>query len=172
MTPGQPTTLLERARDLALHTHAQQRYGDQPYSVHLEAVQGVLKRFGLEDEEILAAGWLHDILEDHPNISRSDIERQFPESTVAIVDACTDGPGQSRQERKKRPLELIPKTPNAVLVKLADRIANVEASAKDCDAARLEMYRREQAAFIEALRDSPATPPADPLWAHLEQVLR
>ena len=168
----EPASVLAHARDLALRSHAGQLYGNRPYSVHLEAVQRVLERFGIDDEVIRAAAWLHDVLEDNPNVRREDLERALPEAVVAIVDACTDGPGKSRDERKTRPLRLIPKTPNAVLVKLADRIANVEASIEDRHEDRLTMYRLEHGTFDDALRDSPSTPSAEPMWSHLEQVLR
>lgn len=164
-------SFLEQARDLALRSHAHQRYGNQPYRVHLEAVQRVLLRFGIRDEVILAAAWLHDVLEDDPAVRRADLERLFPEAIVAIVDACTDGAGETRQERKKRPLSLIPRTQDAVLVKLADRIANVEATLRDRDAAKLAMYRQEQPAFEEALEGSPASDSAQPMWSHLQQAL-
>lgn len=167
----EPQSVLARARHLALRSHAGQLYGDRPYSVHLEAVQDVLARFGIRDEVVRAAAWLHDVLEDNPNVRREDLERTLPEAVVAIVDACTDGAGESREARKERPLRLIPKTPNAVLVKLADRIANVEASIHDHHDGRLAMYRNEHGTFMDALRESPSTPSAEPMWLHLEHIL-
>jgi (p)ppGpp synthase/HD superfamily hydrolase len=168
----EPSSVLAHARELALRAHASQLYGKRPYRVHLEAVQAVLARFGIDDEVVRAAAWLHDVIEDNPDVHRADLERSLPEDVVAIVDACTDGEGQSRDERKKRPLRLIPNTPNAVLVKLADRIANVEASVEDRDEGRLAMYRLEHDTFADALRESPSRPSAEPMWSHLEQILR
>jgi (p)ppGpp synthase/HD superfamily hydrolase len=167
----EPPSVLAQARELALRSHAEQRYGNRPYSVHLEAVQDVLARFGIDDEVVRAAAWLHDVLEDNPNVRREDLERSLPEDVVAIVDACTDGEGESREQRKQRPLGLIPKTPNAVLVKLADRIANVEASIHDHHDGRLAMYRQEHDTFVDALRKSPSEPSAAPMWSHLEHIL-
>lgn len=161
-----------RARDIALLAHGSQKYGDQPYRVHLEAVQSVLSRFGVDDEAIRAAAWLHDVLEDNRSVSRHELEQSLPEAIVAIVDACTDGEGDSREERKKRSLRLIPQTRNAVIVKLADRIANVEASTEDDDHVRLVMYRDEHGTFSRALRASPSDGPfAAAMWAHLDQLL-
>jgi (p)ppGpp synthase/HD superfamily hydrolase len=160
-----------RARALAERAHADQRYGTEPYVVHLQAVREVLARFGIEDEVVLAASWLHDILEDHPSITREHLAATFPEPLVAIVDACTDAPGTTREQRKTRPLALIPHVPNAVLVKLADRIANIEACIASNDETRLAMYRAEHATFAAALRHSPATPSADPMWHLLDHLL-
>lgn len=167
-----PSDHVERARDIALVAHGSQRYGSQPYRVHLEAVHGVLLRFGVGDETLLAAAWLHDVLEDNRSVSRLDLERSFPEVIVAIVDACTDGEGESRAARKERSLRLIPLTRNAIVVKLADRIANVEACIQDGDQSRLAMYRDEHGTLSRALRASPSDGPAAAvMWAHLDQLL-
>lgn len=82
--------------------------------------------------------------------------------------AVTDGPGMSRMERKMRPLQEIPRTPGALFVKLADRIANVEFSAKSGSTAMLEMYRNEHPEFERQLRGLNA---AEPMWDRLHAAL-
>ncbi|NJK44821.1 MAG: hypothetical protein HC933_11530 [Pleurocapsa sp. SU_196_0] len=69
---------LRQARTLALEAHADQRYGDQPYVVHLERVVSVLEQFGVtpetsSGEALLCAAWLHDSLED-TNLEATRIE--------------------------------------------------------------------------------------------------
>jgi (p)ppGpp synthase/HD superfamily hydrolase len=49
-------------RDLALRYHGEQRYGDHPYGVHLDAVVEILREYG--HEALVPAGYLHDTLED------------------------------------------------------------------------------------------------------------
>jgi (p)ppGpp synthase/HD superfamily hydrolase len=170
--PDEPRSSLEaRARKLAEQAHAAQRYGDAPYVVHLQAVRDVLARFGITDEAVLGAAWLHDVLEDHPSITRERLSEDFPEALVAIVDACTDGPGDNRKTRKQRPLALIPNVDDAVLVKLADRIANVEACVAVGDQVKLAMYRDELPDFRAALRRSPSSVSAEPMWTLLERLL-
>jgi len=146
-------TPLERARELAAFAHeaAGQKYNGQPYVVHLDAVVEVLKRFGVEDEDILVAGYLHDILED-TEASKVTLAFSFGVRAIEIVDAVTDGEGKNRRERKARPYRLIPKVPGALVVKLADRIANIESAAKS-NLGLLEMYRKEQGKFISELYD-------------------
>lgn len=145
--------------------HAKQRYGDEPYGVHLESVVRVLTEEGVVDEEVLAAGWLHDVLEDTP-VLLEELVALAGQRVASIVDAVTDGKGTNRRERKLRPYELAPRTPGAILVKLADRIANVEGTA---DTRRLRMYREEHVEFRRRLH-RPGE--ADELWARLERALR
>jgi (p)ppGpp synthase/HD superfamily hydrolase len=140
---------LELARETAREAHGGQKYGDEPYEVHLDAVVEVLRRFGCEDSEILMAGYLHDTLEDTHLIKDLLINR-FGLRVAELVDACTDGIGRNRKERKERPYRLIPQVPGALTVKLADRIANIE-SAAHTNPGLLKMYRKEQAVFVKRL---------------------
>ena len=97
---------LERARRLALAAHGDQRYGKQPYRVHLEHVEEVVRRFP-HDDVMLAAAWLHDTVED-TSLTIEEVEREVGAEVAAIVAAVTDEPGDSRKARK-----------TATLVKLA-----------------------------------------------------
>jgi len=139
------------ARTFAAEAHKGQQYGGKPYTDHLDAVVEVLKRFGYDDPEILMAGYLHDTLEDTHTIKDLLVNR-FGLRVADLVDACTDGLGKNRKERKERPYNLIPKTPGALAVKLADRIANIE-NAKRTNPGLLKMYRKEQPTFLSRLYD-------------------
>ena len=58
-------TLLENAELFAKSKHAGKlKKSGITYSNHLENVVSRLKSLGIIDEEVLCAGWLHDILED------------------------------------------------------------------------------------------------------------
>lgn len=61
--PRSPSTTDDvlRARTFAIEAHGEQRYGDQPYSVHLDAVAGLLEPYGADAQMI---GYLHDVVED------------------------------------------------------------------------------------------------------------
>ena len=91
---------------------------------------------------------------------------------AACVALLTDQPGANRKERKAAayaklaqvsgPLEL------ALIVKAADRLANVRASVKDDNARMLQVYRGEHPTFRQA-----AYRPGlcDPLWSELDALL-
>ena len=65
---------------------------------------------------------------------------------------------------------MIPKAPDAILVKLADRIANTEASRAGAKRPLLGMYRKEHASFKARLAGHGGEI-ADAMWAHLESIV-
>ena len=152
--------LVARARAVALRHHGDQRYGDLPYGYHLEQVAAVLTRFGLGTPELLAAAWLHDVIEDTDATSAELAAAGIPSPVIALVEAVTDEPGATRDERKAKTYPKTAALRDAVAIKLADRIANIEAGGK------VTKYPREQPAFRTGLHN-----PAhglDALWRHLD----
>jgi len=137
----------ERARAFAIAAHGDQRYGADPYVVHLAAVRQVLRDFGYDGDVALAV-WLHDTVEDTA-VTVEELEREFGATVAALVWAVT-GVGANRKERNASAYAKMRALPEAVTVKLADRIANSEASARG-NPRLLEMYRGELAGFSAAL---------------------
>lgn len=84
-------SVVGKARQTALKEHGTQMYGKtgKPYRVHLEHVVRILVEEMLDhySPEILAAGWLHDTLED-TELTLDQLQKQLPEPVCAIVDAC------------------------------------------------------------------------------------
>jgi guanosine-3',5'-bis(diphosphate) 3'-pyrophosphohydrolase len=155
---------MQDAYRFAAEKHAAQRYGNAPYSVHLEAVRAVLRDAGFADDHPLAiAAWLHDTIED-TETTREEVESRFGEEVANLVWAVT-GVGQNRKDRNAHAYAKIRVTPNAATLKLADRIANVEASANVPD--KLAMYRKEWPGFRDAL----AGHGLPMLWERLEKAL-
>lgn len=65
--PTYPVTpLIATARDLAIRAHGEQRRMTtaEPYWHHPREVAEIVYRLVPNDEEIIAAAWLHDVLED------------------------------------------------------------------------------------------------------------
>jgi (p)ppGpp synthase/HD superfamily hydrolase len=168
------TDLYEQAREVAIAAHGEQRYGDLPYEHHLEAVVDVLERFGAKIEvdgmaPLLVAGWLHDVLEDTP-LMREDLKAQFGPEVAELVWRVTDEPGASREDRKPATYRKTKENELAIVLKLADRIANVEEGIA-ARSNKLGMYRREQGEFAGILREGPQHPMAEAMWKHLDQLL-
>lgn len=168
------TQLFEQARQLAIAAHGDQAYGNKPYEYHLCAVVDVLKRFGasLDDTDtapLLIAAWLHDSLED-TSLSRDEVERQFGAEVAELVWRVTDEPGATRKERKPATYRKTRENETAIVLKLADRIANVEASL-ETSSELLSMYRREQPEFKAALHSASTGDLAARMWDHLDQLL-
>jgi (p)ppGpp synthase/HD superfamily hydrolase len=156
--------LVKEARMVAVRGHMAQSYdGMFPYEKHLDDVIDILKRFDLGNNKYLIAGYLHDILEDGA-LSRNKIKGYFGEEIAEIVYCVTDELGRDRKEKKAKTLPKIAANPDAIIIKLADRIANIEHGGK------IDMYAKEYFDFRFALYRN--TPTVQPMWDHLEFLLK
>lgn len=136
---------MNEAQKFAIQSHGDQKYGEHPYEVHLQHVYRVLEQEGYAENEILAmAVWLHDVVED-THVTINEIESKFGFEVRNIVERVTDEQGESRRERKLKTYPKIKGHDGATIVKLCDRIANVEAS--KFVPHKLNMYFSEYAEF-------------------------
>lgn len=152
MTKGD---LVTRARAFAIAAHVNTKYGDLPYEYHLKAVvkelgDGWPDGYGyvaLHSDEVIAAAWLHDVVED-TDVTLGDIIEEFGGKVARLVDAVTDESGEDRKARKAGMYKKLAKAPvGARAIKLADRIANTKASIENPVMAKL--YREEFPEFIK-----------------------
>lgn len=133
-------SLEDQARELATHAHRHQKYGNQPYVVHLADVVRRVKTI-TNDPEVIAAAWLHDTIED-TQITYGDVERQFGENVAKMVWAVT-GVGHDRAAKMANAIEKIAQTPGAELVKSADRLSNAAASKAEQKHKLYQRYKDE-----------------------------
>ena len=152
------TDLVKRAERFARVCHAGQcRKGaaKEPYTIHLEEVSSLVKQWG-GSEEAIAAAWLHDIVEDCPPTSYEDLVWLFGQNVADLIAELTDDKSLPKQIRKELQIENAPKkTPEAALIKLADKSSNVGALANSPPAdwsleRRLE-YVKWATTVVEAL---------------------
>ncbi|UYW29427.1 HD domain-containing protein [Methylorubrum extorquens] len=120
--------LVSRAADFAARRHAdQQRKGAarEPYVNHLAEVASLLaETMGEPDAALVAAGWLHDTLED-TQTDREELERLFGPRVASLVAEVTDDKSLPKAERKRRQVEAAPhKSAGAKAIKLADKTSN------------------------------------------------
>jgi len=153
---------LEATRLLAAEAHANtgQTYGGRPYVEHLDEVACVLRGVGLHNGDFLKVAYLHDMVEDTHWTSGMLLKMEFSADIVAAVEFCTDAEGHNRKTRKANTHkrirvaldELLMKgsTLMGVIVKWADRIANLRASTRNDSKGLLKMYRKEAATFRAA----------------------
>jgi (p)ppGpp synthase/HD superfamily hydrolase len=155
-----------KAKEFAIAKHGNQKYGEHPYSYHLAQVSQVLAEFGYAgDEAIAAAGWLHDTLEDTPTTYEM-LASEFGKETADIVWAVTSEPGGNRVDRFRKTALKIQSNKKALAVKLADRIANTEASLQS-NPKLYKMYIKEFPLFKELLYN-PQDVELMPMWNRLE----
>lgn len=165
----EPDIRAQAAYEYAVLQHGSQLYDGRPYAYHLTAVVSVLERFGFTEPDIRAAAWLHDVVED-TDAAIDDIIAAFGSRVGELVWVVTSEPGKNRKERNTLTYPKIRATAGALVLKLADRIANVEHSLTG-DGRLLGMYRKEHWApqgFRESLYEPGV---ADDMWAHLDRLL-
>ena len=79
------------------------------------------------DAELVAAGWLHDTIED-TETTREELARTFSDRVASLVVECTDDMRLPKAERRRRQVTDAPhKSPGAKLIKIADKISNIGA---------------------------------------------
>lgn len=166
---------MQDPRTFATEAHAGQSYGEHPYTVHLEAVVAIVREAdGSELAETVA--WLHDVVED-TEATLMDLYGAFGPRVATAVMLLTDPPGYENRRARKEALHKSlsglaypnggPAERVALLVKAADRLANVRASAEG-NPSLLKMYRREH----EAFRGAAYRPGlCDEIWKELDALL-
>lgn len=115
-----PWLSLAEVEAIARDAHAQQvDKAGRPYVEHLEAVASRTASYGGDDAQV-AAGWLHDAIEDDVLTLNWLASAALPQRTKDIVVALTKRTGEPLQDYAARILA----TPGAVTVKDADLSSN------------------------------------------------
>lgn len=156
-----------KARDFAIAAHANQMYGTLPYSFHLDAVASLVKKYG---ETAATVAYLHDVVED-TRVTLEEIENIFGSLVAKCVAILTDEPGQNRKERKSKTYAKMAKVTGeenlALLVKAADRLANLRASITDKNDRLIATYRSEYPTFrVSVYRKNLC----EEIWQELESL--
>src|SRR6185503_9052310 len=83
-----PDGLIAQAYKVSQKAHAgQKRKTGEPFFIHPLAVAEILASWNM-DEETIAAGLLHDIIEDTPT-KKEDLVKQFGKDIVFLVDGVS-----------------------------------------------------------------------------------
>ncbi len=137
--PSDDISLIEKAYRLAAKAHENQmRKSGEPYIIHPLYVAIILADLEM-DKETIAAGLLHDVIEDTV-MTEEEIKEQFGEDVALLVDGVTkleqlNLSGESGDKNADR-LELqaenlrkmflaMAKDIRVILIKLADRLHNM-----------------------------------------------
>jgi guanosine-3',5'-bis(diphosphate) 3'-pyrophosphohydrolase len=126
-----PVRLVSEAAELAARRHngmARKGRGNEPYMNHLAEVANLLSTAtDGADAELVAAGWLHDTIED-TGTTREELAQKFSERVASLVVECTDDMSLPKAERRRLQVVHAPdKSPGAKLIKIADKISNIGA---------------------------------------------
>jgi guanosine-3',5'-bis(diphosphate) 3'-pyrophosphohydrolase len=160
--------MVEQALEFALKWHGDQKYGEHPYVYHLHQVAQLLKGYG---ELAQAIAYLHDVVED-TEASIDQLQNEFGPLVASCVSILTDEPGATRQERKAKTYQKMAQVEGelelALVVKAADRLANMKSCIRNNYLPLLETYRKEFPTFhASAYRPQMC----DDIWTEMQSLV-
>jgi GTP pyrophosphokinase len=128
---AQEASLICRAFTFAYKLHqGQYRKSGEPYIAHPIAVAGLLRDLG-GDSSMIAAGFLHDVVED-TEVEPAEIEQLFGAEVRELVEAVTklskfkfSSKTERQAENFRRMFLAMAKDIRVIVVKLADRLHNM-----------------------------------------------
>lgn len=149
--------LVDRARVYATEAHQRinhrRKYNNEPYHVHLSAVARLVATVA-DDDEMVAAAWLHDTVED-TQATLEDIEAEFGVQVAELVEELTDvsKPGDGNRVRRKQidRTHLAQASKRAKTVKLADLIDNCKDITRH-DPRFAQVYLAEMNSLLDVLQ--------------------
>lgn len=153
-------TLVQSAMTFAMNAHEGQKrkYSGEPYIIHPCEVAALCHEAGIRDSEVLAAAWLHDVVEDC-GVSLVEIYHRFGPHVELMVFELTDPTTPSYGNRAERKAaeraHLAEATADSKSVKLADLISNTRSIVRD-DPKFAKQYLREKALLLPKLREGSA----------------
>ena len=130
--PGDSYKLVEKAYRFAEEAHAgQKRKSGEPYFTHPCFVASILTELMI-DAPTIAAGLLHDTVEDCENITLETIQREFGQEVARLVDGVTKlnkldfaDREEAQAESLRKMILAMSKDIRVVIIKLADRLHNM-----------------------------------------------
>ena len=106
-----PIRLVSEAAEFAAHRHngmPRKGRGDEPYINHLAEVANLLATAtDGADAELVAAGWLHDTIED-TDTTREELAQRFSERAASLVAECTDDMSLPKAKRRQKQIDDAP----------------------------------------------------------------
>lgn len=149
-------------------------YDGGPYRSHRVDVCNILTEFKFPADSypiLHMAANLHDLYEDTDISVEQTLDMGMDETAVDIAWRVTDEPGATRKEKKEKTYPKIYANTWAVILKLADRIANWRRAVKSNNRHK-ETYKTEYSEFKAALyfKEERGWPELELMWEELDNL--
>ena len=137
-----------------VHKNQVRKFGPpEPYWNHLKRVAATVHAVG-GDEEMVAAAWLHDTLEDHPDkVSAADLKALFGDRVTGMVVALTDVGHEYGNRAARKAIDtarLAAADADTQTIKLADLIDNTS-TITEHDPKFAKLYLKEKADLLKVM---------------------
>lgn len=165
------TKRIQKAIDLSakLHNKQMRRTGRLPYIVHPYSVGAILSNY-TDNENVIVAGFMHDVLEDVEAYSSNDLREDFGDKVASLVLAVSENKKASDTDEMARQTWLARKTKyievmegtgdqEILLISCADKMHNLQAF--------LEVYEEEGDRMWDAF-NAPEPKVKSTLWLYRE----
>jgi (p)ppGpp synthase/HD superfamily hydrolase len=159
--PAKPTEpdLIVQARLFCTSAHAWQTRGNgKPFHTHPFAVADLIREHGMLDSEVVAAAYLHDIIED-TKTTRYDLSKKFGERVANLVEELTVPEATAKTfDDKQKALQTKARTmsADAKWIKLADRVHNLSEKHPQWPKDKRQRYALASVNLLDALRPWPS----------------
>ncbi|HSH31723.1 MAG TPA: HD domain-containing protein [Candidatus Saccharimonadales bacterium] len=182
------TPKIKQAIDLAavLHLGQRRKGSGVPYVTHVYGVALILAGYS-DDEDVVAAGLLHDVLEDVDGAvyGAAQMKRQFGARVYQLVrDVSDDKSLGSWRARKQGYLDhLADASPDALMISAADLIHNLTSIVEDYQTLGPQLWQRFNApladlhwfwatriTLIKARLDSPIVQDLETVYQAVQQL--
>jgi (p)ppGpp synthase/HD superfamily hydrolase len=158
--------LIARAMEYAARAHrgGTRKGGDIPYIVHPFEVAMILKENSFEDK-VIAAGLLHDLLED-TDVGKKDLKEEFGEEILQLVLSASEKlkgrEERSWDKRKNQTIDYLDRDASFInkAVACADKLSNARSILRDYEEQpddfwqRFSAPKKKQQWYYESLVES------------------
>lgn len=158
--------LIARAMEYSAQAHhgGTRKGGDIPYIVHPFEVAMILKENAFEDK-VVAAGLLHDLLED-TEVSKADLREEFDSEILTLVLAASEKlkgrEDRSWELRKTQTINYLSQEASFInkAIACADKLSNARSILRDLDEESDDFWQRfsapkeKQKWYYQSLVDS------------------
>jgi (p)ppGpp synthase/HD superfamily hydrolase len=163
-------SVITSAREFAAEKHGERQHAGRPLMTHLDEVAVLVREHG-ELHQVIA--YLHHLLCD-TEVTGKQIEEEFGSLAASCVGLLSGKPHDDPKEQRRLTYAELAKVgaademAAALVVKVADRLANVQDSFLKEEKGKIRKYRRDHRDFSAAVF-RPGI--ADELWRELNELL-
>lgn len=156
------------------HNKIERKYGCGPFINHAIRVSGAVALLDFATETMVAASWLHDVLEDpkadNSYVSEAELRTEFPDAVVDLVVELTNEKHSAALKRPERKAldhkRLSTVSREAKYIKALDRLDNISEIGGCTSKKFIKIYCDETVSLLDAIRVN------EQQWSDIEQKIR